>query len=199
VSIKLDIKIAPALQAALTNLQTANPAMQIAGRIMLNYLKDYHTDFIPKWKGPHYISGGVGANRFGASVVQAWQTPVFQSAKSFFITNLHPYLAHKITGGEIKPKRVKMLTIPLIAQARGRMAAEFQRSLGVKLFRRGKALSYREGKGKNAKVFNAYALSPGVNQAPWPGAMPKQTEIEAKFVEAVNSGFKALATGGRQL
>lgn len=196
-SIKVDVKISPELQALFSDLATSNQAMQIAGRMMLNYFKDYHQAFEPKWKGPRYISGGSGSRRFGADIVLAWQTPVFESKNSFFITNIHPYLAHKITGGEIKPKRVKMLTIPLIAQARGRLAAEFQTSLGVKLFRRGKALSYRQGKGKNAKVFNAYALSPGVNQAPWPGAMPPQNQIEAKFVEAVQMGFKALASGGR--
>lgn len=193
-SVKVDVVIGPEFAAALSDLQIANPAMQIAGRVMLNYFKDYHTAFIPKWRGPHYISGGVGANRFGADVVLAWQSPVFQSSTSFFITNIHPYLSHKITGGPIRPKRVKMLTIPLIAQARGRMAAEFQQSLGLKLFRRGKALSYRQGTGKDAKVFNAYALSTGVNQDPWPGAMPAQGEIEAKFVDAVKMGLKAVGT-----
>jgi hypothetical protein len=162
-SVKVDVKISPELQRLMTDLATSNQAMQVAGRIMLNWFKDYHTSFIPKWRGPRYLEGGSGARRFGADVVLAWQTPVFESDKSFFITNIHPFLSHKITGGQIKPKRVKMLTIPLIAQARGRLAAEFQQSLGLKLFRRGRALSFRQGKGKNAQVFNAYALSPGVN------------------------------------
>lgn len=196
-SIKVDIKISAELQRLFTDLATSNKAMQIAGRIMLNYFKDYHQAFIPKWKGPRYIAGGSGSRRFGADIVLAWQTPVFESESSFFITNIHPYLAHKIAGGPIKPKRAKMLTIPLIAQAKGRMAAEFGQSLGLKLFRRGKALSFRQGKGKNATVINAYALSAGVNQAPWPGAMPGQQAIEAAFVDAVQTGFKALSSGGR--
>jgi hypothetical protein len=195
-SVKVDLKITPGLQAALSNLQIANPAMKVAGRVMLKYFKDYHTAFIPRWQGPHHIAGGSGSGRFGADIVQAWQTAVFPDPKHFYITNLSPYLGHKVKGGPIKPKRAKALTIPLIAQAKGRMAAEFQTSLGLKLFRRGNVLSYNQGKGKNIKTFNAYALSKGVNQAPWPGAMPPESDTQKKFLEAIQIGFNAVQQSG---
>lgn len=191
-AVKVDLKITPGLQAALSNLQIANPAMQIAGRVMLKFFKDYHTAFIPHWEGPRHITGGSGSGRFGANIVAAWQSAVFPDPKHFYVTNLSPYLAHKVKGGPIKPKRAKALTIPLIAAAKGRMAAEFQTSMGVKLFRQGNTLAYTQGKGKNAKTFNAYALSFGVNQKPWPGAMPPESEIEKKFLEAIRTGFNAV-------
>jgi hypothetical protein len=198
-SVKVDVKVSPELRTRLAALADPEPVMKVSGRMMFNYFRDYHDAFIPRWRGPRYIAGGRGANRFGASVSQGWQSAQMQGKRTFVLTNINPYLSHKISGGRIIPKRVKMLTIPLIADARGRMAAEFQTSLGVKLFRRGKALAYRQGKGKSAKIINAYALSSGVNQAKWPGAMPPDAEIQTKFVDSVNSAFKAIQSGGRQL
>lgn len=55
-------------------------------------------------------------------------------------------------GGTVKPKRGKFLTIPLIKEARGMRAAEFERASGHKLFRVGGVLMERTGEGDRSMV-----------------------------------------------
>ncbi len=168
--------------------QIEGPVLDVAGRAMLDYFKDYHTDFSERWKGPRHIEGGSGGGRFGADVVLAWQNPVRSGDNEVTVTNIHPYLAHKITGGPITPKRGKYLTIPITSEAKGRLVADFESSKGVKLFRIGNALAYR---GPSGKAVMAYALSRGVNQEPWPGAMPSEHVIQQQFTDALTEAMEA--------
>src|SRR5258707_1202826 len=77
-SVELTLEIDSAeLTTRLTGIvqQIEGPVLEVSGRSMLNYFKDYHTDFAPRWTGAHHLAGGP-SGRFAADVVLAWQTPV---------------------------------------------------------------------------------------------------------------------------
>jgi hypothetical protein len=186
-SLEIDSSAATAMLGGI-EAQIRGPVLEVAGRVMLNYFKDYHTEFRPRWKGSHYMAGN-NAGRWSTDIVAGWQNPVKKSEDSVSVINIHPHLAHKIQGGPIVPKRGKFLTIPLIPEAKGRMAGEFATSLGVKLFRLGNTLAYR---GPNGAPIGAYALSKGVQQDPWPGAMPSDDAIQERFAYALAEAMDSL-------
>jgi hypothetical protein len=179
------------LEKLLASSQDPQAILAVAARAILNYLKGYHRDFADKWKGGRYMEGG-RSGQFAQQVIEGWQPAQSSGGGEATITNIFPLFAHKVTGGPIVPKRVSMLTIPLIPEAKGRMAAEFATSLGKALFRRGNALGYNEGK----QFIPAYALSKGVNQAPWPGAMPADSELQSEFSNAINRAIDMLVETG---
>ena len=158
-----------------------------AGRDTADYLRRYHTRFRQKWQGDRYIAGP-RSNLFWQQVVAGWQDPVV-SGKRVTITNTFGLLKWKTTGGTITPKTAKMLTIPLVPEAKGLSAAEFVAEEGTPLFRVGNALMRRIGK----RLEGIYALKESVTQAPWPGAMPEQDEIKQVFSDSVRKQIRAIA------
>jgi hypothetical protein len=97
------------------------------------------------------------------------------------IANSFGLLSWKVSGGTIVPKKAKMLTIPLVALAKGVAARQYPEPL----FRAGNALCVKLG----ARVKAIYALKKSVTQAPWPGAMPSNDQPQAKFMEGANKAI----------
>lgn len=92
-----------------------------------------------------------------------------------------PRAAHKHKGGTLRPKRAKMLTIPVAPEAHGRRASVLEGELGTKLFLIGNdgappVLAGMVGEG--LKVF--YVLKASVEQPPDPpeGILPPEADIE---------------------
>jgi hypothetical protein len=158
-----------------------------AGRDVADWLRRYHTRFRQKWQGPRYMAGP-RSNLFWQQVVAGWQDPVV-SGKKVTITNTFGLLKWKTTGGTITPKRARMLTIPLVPDAKGLSAAEYEAEEGTPLFRAGNALCRRIGKRLEA----IYALKDSVHQEPWPGAMPPDDEIKKVFTDSVKLQIRNIA------
>lgn len=98
------------------------------------------------------------------------------------LENSHIGLSHKITGGVIRAKRKKFLTIPIHPQAHGLTAKQFSRSISP-LFRVKNALMMAgENDGKPVPVF---ALKKSVNQSPWPNALPPEDSYTTAFMTGV--------------
>ena len=131
---------------------------------------------------------GPRSNQFWQEVVRGWQDPVV-SGKRVVITNTFGLLHWKTTGGTITPKRARMLTIPLVPEAKGLTVAEFVAEEGTPLFRAGNALCRRIGK----KLEAIYALSASVTQAPWPGAMPPDAELKEVFADSARKQIQQIA------
>jgi hypothetical protein len=179
------------LEALLNSTQDPQKILAVAARAILNWLKEYHREFADKWKGGRYMAGA-GSGQFAQQVIDGWQPAVESGGGEATIANIFPLFAHKVTGGRISPKGAGALTIPLIPEAKGRMAREFAASLGKKLFRVGSALGYSE----DGKFVAAYALSGGVEQAPWPGAMPEEADIQDQFSQSINDAIDSLIQTG---
>ena len=97
----------------------------------------------------------------------------------------HDYrLGHKITGGTIRPKNVKALTIPIHPSAYGVRASFLAIAEGVRLFvlkqRNGNA--FLAGK-KDGTLIRYYLLRYEVTQAPWPRTMPTPRTIRDQFIK----------------
>jgi hypothetical protein len=164
-----------------------NTVLLQAGRDVATYLRTYHTRFRQKWQGPRYMAGP-RSNLFWQQVVAGWQDPVI-SGKKVVIKNTFGLLHWKTTGGDIFPIRARMLTIPLIPDAKGLTAAEFVAEEGTPLFRAGNALCRRIGKQLQA----VYALKESVHQEPWPGAMPDDARLKQVFADSAKKQIQTIA------
>jgi hypothetical protein len=187
-NIKVETKLSPHFRRKLAELSSLSDVVLMqAGRDTADYLRRYHTRFRQKWQGDRYMAGP-RSNLFWQQVVAGWQDPVV-SGKRVTITNTFGLLKWKTTGGTIVPIRARMLTIPLVPDAKGLSAAEFVAEEGTPLFRVGNALMRRIGK----RLEGIYALKESVTQQPWPGAMPEQDEIKQVFADSVRKQIRAIA------
>lgn len=176
----------------------------VGGRAAANDARDYHRDFDRSggWRGSKYLGPGVeSGTSFGAAVAQAWAFSASDEAGAT-IANDAKYLGFKVTGGTIRPKRAKALTIPLIPEAKGRRAADYQIDFRTRLFQiRGKSALFeriggsitgsrgrREQAGnttiRTATIRPVYALAKSVTMKPWAGALPPQGRLVKAFADA---------------
>jgi hypothetical protein len=179
-NISVSIKPSAGLTTILRGSQIIAGAavLQRAGQAVSDYLRRYHANFGNAWRGSHYMSPSLG---FAQKVVAGWQAPVV-SGNRVTITNTFGLLKHKVTGGTITPIRAQYLTIPLISEAKGKSVAEFKAGSSEPLFRAGNAICRKLG----GRLQAVYALSKGVTQAPWPGALPPDEAMALVFTTAVN-------------
>jgi ribosomal protein S10 len=176
----------------------------VGGRAAANDAREYHRDFdrVGGWRGSKYLGPGVeNGTPFGSAVAQAWGFSASDEAGAT-IANDAKYLGFKVTGGTIRPKRAKALTIPLIPEAKGRRAADYQIDFRTRLFRiRGKSALFeriggstvgsrgRRGRAGSASIQTTsirpvYALAKSVTLKPWPGALPPQDRLTKAFAAA---------------
>lgn len=187
--IEYDVKVtddaSPMLRDFIKGLsgEQMNDLNDAGGRSAVNSAKEFHREFDAAggWRGQR--NSGSGPSDFGANIVKGW---FFKSADSdgATIANNADHYGFKIRGGTIRPKRVRFLTIPLIPEAKGRRARDFELAFG-KLFRpRGKdVLMQRTPDGQARSV---YALRDQVTQRPWPDALPPDEVI----LEGFQKGFR---------
>jgi hypothetical protein len=179
-NISVSITPSPGLTTLLRGSSViAGPAvLQRAGQAVSDYLRRYHANFASGWKGNKWMSPSLG---FAGQVVKGWQNPTLSGSR-VTITNTFGLLKHKVTGGTITPIRAQYLTIPLIGEAKGKSVAEFRAGSSEPLFRAGNAICRKLG----GRLQAVYALSKGVSQAPWPGALPPDEAMALVFTTAVN-------------
>ena len=153
---------------------------RVASRAALGALRSYHRRFDAR--GGWRKGQTEGGSDFGNAIIRGWNVARVSSS-SVQITNTAPYYRHKIRGGTIRAKRAKYLTIPLVPEAKGRFAEQFERFTGKRLFRpKGtNVLAVKQGSG----IKPIYALRESVRQKAVPGALPPSKVYVDPFVQSV--------------
>lgn len=121
-----------------------------------------------------------------------------------------------IHGGTIKPKAAKALTIPIVREAHGMRASEYEQQYGKELFtiRGKKALFEKTGSGsatnategrrrgntipilRDEKIRAVYALAKEATIPADPTALPDEAKLLAALQEEAEDWFDALGEGG---
>ena len=99
------------------------------------------------------------------------------TSRSSVLMNRWPGLAHKVTGGTIRPVRAKRLAIPLVPAAHGLSPRTYGKTIAP-LFPMGNSLAPRGGK-------PAYALAREVTHRPWPDALPPEKVYMLPYSEEI--------------
>ena len=153
---------------------------EVGARAAVNAARTYHDTFNKSggWKGARYLGPGPeGPGKFGAEVAAGWE--FLETRKDgATIGNDASYYAFKVTGGTITPKRAQKLTIPLVPEAVGRRAADYEIFTGRKLFiPKGHNALFELIDKATGEVRPVYALRDIVTHQPWPGAVPPDDVI----------------------
>lgn len=128
------------------------------------------------WINPRLSTHGPGRerSRWSDQVATGWSVGTVTS-KSVTISNKTVGLAHKITGGTIRAKKAKFLTIPVHPEAHNKRARQFR---GL-FFAKGGLMR----KTPDGRVEMMYKLKKSVTQKPWPGALPPDQKIADAFID----------------
>ena len=162
-------------------------AVTKGGRGALNVIKGYYrAKGRPFWVNPALPTHGPGrkVTQWWRSTETGWAMTQPNSYTASFV-NGTVGLAHKVTGGTIRAKRKKFLTIPVDPKAHGLDAKTFARTIAPLFQAKGMLLYVDE---QTADVKAAYALKKSITQRPWPGALPPESSYLEAFVnEALDS------------
>lgn len=187
-TLKVDITMTGDQSAILGVIRMASPAQRKqavtkGGRAAFDVIKGYYAaKGRPFWVNPALPTHGPGrkVTQWWRSTETGWsmkQTNIFSVA----FVNGTIGLAHKITGGTIRAKRKKFLTIPVHPKAHGLDAKTFARTIAPLFFAKGMLMYVDE---QTADVKAAYALKKSITQRPWPGALPPEASYLNAFLDA---------------
>lgn len=184
--VEVDFKdqVSPELARLIASLDDPTELNEAGGVAARDAAKDYHQEFNDAngWRGSNYL--GPGANKsgeFGQNVSLGWRFDT-SDATGAVISNNADYYAFKVSGGTVVPKRVSRLTIPLVEEAVGRRASDYEAYTDTRLFQitGKKALFETRDDGSLRAV---YALVKQVVQQPWPKALPNNETLSEAFVD----------------
>lgn len=163
---------APATRAA---------AIKVGALAALDTIRAYYNGRgrIP-WINPSLPTHGAGRSLSGwwLKTASGWSTTKANANGATFANGMIG-LAHKVTGGTIRAKRRKFLTIPLVPEAHDKTARDYSRSISP-LFRVKGVLAEKDEKSETG-IRPVYALKKSVTHKPWPHALPP----EASYVDAL--------------
>ena len=152
----------------------------------MQVIKNYYAS-----KGrPLWVNNALPTHGAGRQRTQWWRATEYawflksRDTKSAIIENSTIGLSHKITGGTIRAKRRKFLTIPIDPRAHGITAKQFSRSISP-LFRVKNILAYADDDGATKTFKPAYVLKKSVTQKPWLGALPPEQGYIDAFARGV--------------
>lgn len=134
-----------------------------------------------KWVNMALPTHGPGREqtRWWESTARGWSLSQPTANKVTF-SNSTIGLAHKITGGVIRAKRKKFLTIPVDPRAHGKTAKDYSRRVSP-LFRVKGVLAEEDENSANG--FKAiYVLKKSVTHSPWKGALPPEQSYTDAFL-----------------
>ena len=188
----VNVAITGAQEAKLAAIRLSAPAQRRqavtdGGIAALNVIKGYYrAKGRPFWVNPALPTHGPGrkVTQWWRSTETGWAMTQPNSYTASFV-NGTVGLAHKVTGGTIRAKRKKFLTIPVDPKAHGLDAKTFARTIAP-LFQAKGMLMYVDEQTGDVKA--AYALKRSITQQPWPGALPPEASYLDAFVnEALDS------------
>lgn len=187
-TLKVDITMTGDQSAILGIIRLRAPAqrkqaVRVGGVAALDVIKDYYaTKGRPFWVNPALPTHGPGrkVTQWWRTTETGWsmkQTNTFSAS----FTNGTIGLAHKVTGGTIRAKQKKFLTIPVDPKAHGLTAKAFSSTIAPLFFAKGMLMYVDE---QTADVKAAYALKKSITQRPWPGALPPEASYLNAFLDA---------------
>ena len=192
-SLNVNVSITGDRRVKLNLIDLASPAQQKkavnkGGRAALDVIKGYYrAKGQPFWINPALSTHGPGRKRtqWWRDTETEWFMKQQADSSSVSFENGMIGLAHKVTGGTIRAKRKKFLTIPVHPKAHGLDARTFSRTIAP-LFQAKGMLMFADK--KTGDVQAAYALKKSITQQPWPGALPPEASYLDAFVnEALDS------------
>lgn len=163
-----DVRKAAVLQGGEDAIEEVRKYYAMAGRV--------------KWINPTLPTHGPGREqtRWWEGTARGWNLSQPNSNKVVF-SNQTIGLAHKVTGGTIRAKRKKNLTIPLDPRAHAKTAKEYSNRVNP-LFRVKNVLAeVDEGTPNGIKPI--YALVKSVTHKPWPNALPPEESYVNAFLD----------------
>ena len=156
---------------------------QIGMRASVEFVREYHREFDASagWENLGSPTHGPGRNSsgFGTNVTLGWIGGEADAEGAELINNF-PLLAHKVTGGEIRAKRSKALTIPVVPEAHGVRVGDYPEQIF-----KPKGEEYLAEKVGESEIRAVYLLRKSVTQQPVDGALPDDEEFLSSFVDAV--------------
>jgi hypothetical protein len=197
--LSVNVKVTGALEAKIAAVRIASPAarreaVNDGGIAALNVIKGYYAQ---RGRYP-WMNTSLPTHGPGRVPTQWWRSTetgwFMRQPNSFSVNFINGTigLAHKVTGGTIRAKRKKFLTIPVDPKAHGLTAKTFSRTIAP-LFQAKGMLMYVDE--QTADVKAAYALKKSVTQRPWPGALPPQASyLDAFANEALDSLVQSFET-----
>lgn len=134
------------------------------------------------WLNPALPTHGTGrrVTQWWRHIETAWQVKSIVGNRATLENDAIGF-SHKITGGTIRAKRKKFLTIPIDPRAHGLTAKEFSQKVSP-LFRVKNILAMQEDDGTVKGIF---ALKKSVTQKPWPNALPPEPQYVNAFLAGV--------------
>jgi hypothetical protein len=186
--LKVDVTMTGDQSVKLGLIRLAEPAQRkqavtAGGVSALNIIKDYY-----RAKGrPFWVNPALPTHGPGRKVTQWWRSTEtgwsMKQTNTFSVgfVNGAVGLAHKVTGGTIRAKRKKFLTIPVDPRAHGLTAKTFSRTIAPLFAAKGMLMFVDE---QTADVKAAYALKKSITQRPWPGALPPEASYLDAFLDS---------------
>jgi hypothetical protein len=198
-ALKVEIQMTGDQQAKLGIIRLSSTAarrqaISDGGQAALAVIKGYYqAKGRPFWVNPALPTHGPGRKptQWWRSTETAW---AMRQPNSFSVNFVNGTigLAHKVTGGTIRAKRKKFLTIPLDPRAHGLTAKTFSRTIAPLFAAKGMLMFVDE---QTADVKAAYALKKSITQRPWPGALPPEASYLDTFIdEALDSLIESFET-----
>lgn len=191
--IEIDIELTGNATEAMNALFSALGAenrgdlMAVASRASLVSTQEYYDDFNAKggWLNKSLPTHGAGrvSTGFGNTISEGWNVSGVD-ATGFTLNNGAPWLSHKISGGTIRPKSGKFLTIPLVPEAHGVRARDYPN----KTFIAGRAIMETLPSGETRPV---YALVKSVTHKPVKGALPPVEVYADPALESIQDQLSA--------
>lgn len=163
-----DVRKAAVLQGGEDAIEEVRKYYAMAGRV--------------KWINPTLPTHGPGREqtRWWEGTARGWSLSQPNSNKVVF-SNQTIGLAHKVTGGTIRAKRKKNLTIPLDPRAHAKTAKEYSNRVNP-LFRVKNVLAEVDEGAPNG-IKPIYALVKSVTHKPWPNALPPEESYVNAFLD----------------
>jgi hypothetical protein len=165
----------------LVSAQLRMKALKQGASAALDVIRDFYNNKgrVP-WINPSLPTHGPGRDlsRWWDATASGWAI-ARATGSSVTFANSAIGLAHKVTGGWIRAKRGKFLTIPLVPKAHNVRAKDYSQNISP-LFRVKGVLAEKDDNAESG-IRPVYALKQAVKHDPWPGALPP----EASYVDAL--------------
>lgn len=176
-----EINDAKAAVIRLASPQTRSDALKQGALSALDTIREFYNSKgrLP-WINPLLPTHGPGRTPTGWWLATASGWAIARATgRSVTFANAAIGLAHKVTGGTIRAKRKRFLTIPIVPEAHGMTAARYSLKYSP-LFRVKGVLAEKTEDG----IRPVFALKKSVTHKPWPNALPP----ENSYIDAMLNG-----------
>lgn len=165
----------------------APETLEAANRESGEYLRDYVASWYDNKGREHWVNTSLpthGPGRMStgwfSNIARKWFLSS-ADASGAVITNPDEdgSLRHKIRGGTITAKNAGALTIPLVPEAHGRRAADYQSEIRELFTIPNKSALFEAVEGGGVRA--VYALRQSITHNPWTDAIPASEELAAAY------------------